>query len=96
MTGYDLAAPLTRLCRREFLKCRRKTHPFGSSRRMAPATIGQRLRHISSRPLQLHVEFARSSEILVEIRQQEISYIALRKIAISTSAHTSAFFVVQR
>lgn len=29
MTGHDLAAPLTRLCRREFLNCRRNAHSLG-------------------------------------------------------------------
>ena len=82
MTGHDLAAPLTRLCRREFLKCRRCTHPFCLAAEWHPQMQEERLRHISSGSRQLHLEFARSSEILVLIRQQEISYIPVRNIAI--------------
>ena len=68
MTGHDLAAPLSWSCRRELLTCRRSTHPLGLAVEWHRQTQEKRLRHISSGSRQLHVEFARSSEILVVIR----------------------------
>lgn len=96
MTGHDLAAPLTRLCRREFSELPPERSFVGSSRRMAPANAGKHLRYISSGSPQLHVEFARSREILFVIRPQEISYIPVRKIASWGNVFTLAFFALQR